>query len=187
MPRRKPKNPPITVPPPRTGKPGRPIGSKEFISEKVREAFSQLLEGASPHLQEWLIATAKKHPDKALDIFTRISERFVPSLARTEITGKDGEALVPIQINMPQIHLPGSVPGQMIGGGAPQTLLTTAEEVPKITGELPASEPLLETGGGAPAESPQELSEPPVEAPQQEFAFLPDLGKVSAPPGWTRD
>lgn len=182
MPRRPPKN---KILPGQPGNPGRPHGAtaKIRVSDKVREAFEQLLAGAAPHLEDWLIRTAQKHPDKALDLWVKISERFVPTLSRQELTGVDGKPLVPIQINMPQIHLPGN----MIGEASPlagTSLVTLPGGEHK---ELPASEPLLETGGGAPAESPQELFEPPVEAPQQEILFMPDLGKVSAPPGWTRE
>lgn len=103
MPRRKPKH---LYEPGQSGNPnGRPVGAgnKIVIAERVREAFSQLLDNNVDKLEEWLYAAAKKDPVKALDLWVRISERFVPMLSRTEITGKDGEAFTPITINLPSL------------------------------------------------------------------------------------
>lgn len=134
MPRRKPKN---TILPGQPGNPGRPHGAtaKIRISDKVREAFEQLLAGATPHLEDWLIRTAQKHPDKALDLWVKISERFVPSLQRTEITGKDGEAFAPITINIPTFNLPKPGGTIEIGESTPTSLLASPAEVPKEIGE----------------------------------------------------
>lgn len=133
MPRRKPKH---LFQPGVSGNPaGKPPGAtnKIVIAERVREAFSQLLDNNVDKLEEWLHAAAKKDPVKALDLWVRISERFVPMLSRTEITGKDGEAFQPITINLPNI--PKINVATSIGEGAPIPLLATPAEEVKAIGE----------------------------------------------------
>ena len=159
MPRRKPKH---LYEPGQSGNPnGRPVGAgnKIVIAERVREAFSQLLDNNVDKLEEWLYAAAKKDPVKALDLWVRISERFVPMLSRTEITGKDGEAFSPITINLPNI------PKISIGEGSPIPLLSSPAEGVKELGEgtpamipmfLPDSPEKEIISEGAPAEDPRE-------------------------------
>jgi len=78
-----------------------------------------LLQSQIPNLQDWLNRAAAKDPIKALDLFTRISERFVPSLQRVDHT-IEGNVHMPINILMPNptINLPINVPTS-IGEGAP--------------------------------------------------------------------
>ena len=78
---------------PRINRDGRPKGSKNKITEEIREQFSNILENKLPEMQEWLERTAETDPAKALDLAMRLSERFVPMLSRQELTGKDGEDL----------------------------------------------------------------------------------------------
>jgi len=122
MPRRPVKNPKVSrFQPGQSGNPsGRPKGIKNsiIVADKVREAFAQLLDNNIDQLESWLHALAKKNPEKALDIWVRISERFVPMLSRTEITSADGQAFTPITINLP------SIPQFTIGGGASAESLT---------------------------------------------------------------
>ena len=135
MPRRPKKLPDHLFKPGQSGNPaGRPPGaaSKIVIAERVREAFTQLLDNNVDKLEEWLIAAAKKDPVKALDLWVRISERFVPMLSRTEITGKDGEAFTPITINLPNI------PSISIGEGAPTMNLPEGKETLAIGEGTPA-------------------------------------------------
>jgi hypothetical protein len=162
MPRRKPKH---GFQPGVSGNPaGKPPGTtnKIVIAERVREAFSQLLDNNVDKLEEWLYAAAKKDPVKALDLWVRISERFVPMLSRTEITGKDGEAFSPITINLPNI------PKISLGESSPTSLLTSPAEEVKALGEgtpaqfpvfLPEREVLPDLGEGAPAEDSREFPE----------------------------
>jgi hypothetical protein len=204
MPRRAPKH---AIKPGQVLNPnGRPVGAgnKVVISEKVREAFAKLLEGAAPHLEEWLIATAKKNPDKALDIFTRISERFVPSLSRTELVGKDGEAFAPITINMPMFNLPKPDSPQSLGEpssiplpvppGAETKAIGEGTPTEDRPGHYEHSQSAVSKEDGHYEHSDSAVSEPHSSEPAGEpspdvdsFTFLPDLGKVSAPPGWKRD
>ena len=72
---------------------GRPKGVANRISQELREAFALLLENNLEEYEIWLARVAAKDPAKALDLALRISERFIPTLARTEVTGKDGKDL----------------------------------------------------------------------------------------------
>lgn len=161
MPRRKKKVPHSAIKPGEVRNPnGRPRGSANQINEQVREAFAMLLAGSADRLQEWMDRAAEKDPIKALDIFTRISERFVPSLQRVDHNIEGSQIMVPIQINLP------SIPQVTVGRGASteNSMLPSPGEDPIALPEpnptfvLPKFElspnilrDIEETGGGAPA------------------------------------
>jgi hypothetical protein len=169
MPRRKPKH---LFQPGQSGNPlGKPIGAsnKVVISEKVREAFSQLLENNIDQLEGWLHALAKKNPEKALDIWVRISERFVPSLQRTD-HHIEGNFQMPINILMPNptIHLGSQEQRLGIGEGAP-TMIGESYSMPSEqtsnnleVGEGAATDPELVSisGEGAPTDGVFSLNLP---------------------------
>ena len=122
-----------------------------------------ILENKLPELEEWLTRAAQKDPLKTADLLLRISERFTPSLSRTEITSADGQPFTPITINLP------SIPKFSIGEGAPAEalLIPPGEDTkelpePNPTFQIPKFElspnilrDIEETGGGASAESPR--------------------------------
>ena len=72
---------------------GRIPGSKNKIQDEVKQGFAKLLENKIPELESWLTRVAERDPAKALEIFTKISERFLPQLSRQEVTGADGKDL----------------------------------------------------------------------------------------------
>lgn len=76
---------------PNINRKGRPKGSKNKITKEVREAFSMILQNKLPDLERWLTQVSHDDPAKAAEILMKLSERFLPILARTEITGADGE------------------------------------------------------------------------------------------------
>lgn len=86
--------------PPNAGK-GRPKGVPNRSTATVREAIANLLERNAEKMDEWLQLVAygddelgiKPAPDKALDIMQKMAEYHIPKLARTEVTGKDGDAV----------------------------------------------------------------------------------------------
>ena len=114
-----------------------------------------ILENKLPELEEWLTRAAHKDPLKTADLLLRISERFTPSLSRTEITGAEGTAFSPITINLPNI------PKISLGEGAPVLPLDSPRElgegslaeIPMFLQEPPAKEIISE---GAPAEDSRE-------------------------------
>ena len=59
----------------------------------MKEAFALLVEQNLPRMNELLDRVAEDNPEKALDLIIKLSERFVPALARTEVTAADGEDL----------------------------------------------------------------------------------------------
>ena len=71
--------------------PGRPKGMPNKATSKVREAIAELLERNAGNMDRWLNEVAEKDPYKALDLMQKLSEYHIPKLARTEVTGKDGE------------------------------------------------------------------------------------------------
>ena len=81
---------------------GRPKGSMNDVSRRVRETFAGLLEGRAEELAESLDRLRDKDPKSYLEIYIKLSERFVPAMSRTEITGLDGEPIQPIQIILPK-------------------------------------------------------------------------------------
>ena len=72
---------------------GRPRGSKNKITEEIREAFQMVLENKLPDLERWLQQTAQEDPAKAIDLLLKLSNRFLPELSRQELTGADGADL----------------------------------------------------------------------------------------------
>ena len=72
--------------------PGRPKGMPNKATSKVREAIAELLDRNAGNMDRWLNEVAEKDPYKALDLMQKLSEYHIPKLARTEVTGRDGEA-----------------------------------------------------------------------------------------------
>lgn len=78
---------------PRINRQGRPEGTKNKAPDKIRTAMAMLLEDNLDNMSLWLAQIAADNPEKAMDIMIRLSERFVPKLSATQITGADGEEL----------------------------------------------------------------------------------------------
>jgi hypothetical protein len=82
---------------PKTG--GRKPGSVNKSTKEFRDTVSALLEKNSANVGIWLTQVAEGHgevkpaPEKALDLLAKLAEFAAPKLARTEHTGKDGDAM----------------------------------------------------------------------------------------------
>lgn len=72
---------------------GRPKGSKNKATQHIREAYQKLTEDNLEKMSIWISQVASEDPAKAMDIMIRLSEYILPKLARTEVTGNDGEDL----------------------------------------------------------------------------------------------
>jgi hypothetical protein len=80
---------------------GRKPGAVNETTRQIKEVFANLLEGQERQLADALEKVRLTNPKAYLELYVKISERFVPQVSRAEITGQDGEALQPIQIILP--------------------------------------------------------------------------------------
>ena len=72
---------------------GRPKGVPNKTTKQIREAYQKLTEDNLDRMSIWISQVASEDPAKAMDIMIRLSEYIIPKLARTEVTGNDGEDL----------------------------------------------------------------------------------------------
>jgi hypothetical protein len=75
------------------GGPGRPRGSVNKVSTRVRDAFALLLDNQMDSLESMILRIAEKDPRGAVELIIKISERFLPKLTQTQITGEEGKPL----------------------------------------------------------------------------------------------
>ena len=74
---------------------GRQAGTPNKATLAAREAIARFVDGNADRLQGWLEEIAEeKGAEAAFRCFTDLVEYHVPKLARTELTGQDGQALV---------------------------------------------------------------------------------------------
>ncbi len=70
-------------------------GAPNKSTAQAREAIARFVDGNAERLQEWLDQIAAQDgPKAAFDCFVDLIEYHVPKLARTEVTGERGGALV---------------------------------------------------------------------------------------------
>ena len=72
---------------------GRPKGSKNKNTQEVREAYQRLVEGNLENMSQWIQAVDAEDPAKAFDLMVKLSDFVIPKLARTELTGANGDDL----------------------------------------------------------------------------------------------
>ena len=82
--------------PPNAGK-GRAKGVPNKATTAFRETIQKLLEANSENVSLWLKQVAAEDPGKALDLVSKLAEYATPKLARTEVSGTDGQ---PLQIQV---------------------------------------------------------------------------------------
>ena len=80
---------------------GRPKGAPNKSTAAAREAIAKMAELNAPRFAIWLDEVAQKSPEKACDIYLRAIEYHIPKLARTEVTGQDGQP-VALQVTWAQ-------------------------------------------------------------------------------------
>jgi len=72
---------------------GRPKGSRNKTTNRIREAYQNLVEMNLDNMSLWIAQMAAENPEKAMDTMIKLSEYIIPKLARQELTGQDGEDL----------------------------------------------------------------------------------------------
>jgi len=72
---------------------GRKPGTLNKNTKQIRQAYQKLTEDNLENMSLWLTQIAADDPAKAMDLMLRLSEYIIPKLARTEVTGNDGEDL----------------------------------------------------------------------------------------------
>ena len=91
---------------------GRPKGVPNKATTQFKEALNTLFEYSAPHMVTWL----EQIPDaeRRFDILAKFAEYLYPKLARTELTGRDGEDLKIIwplpRTELDEIRPPAGVP-----------------------------------------------------------------------------
>jgi hypothetical protein len=76
---------------------GRPKGGTNASTEKIKLAYTQLLEGNLDKIQTWLNQTAAEDPARALDFLIKLSPFVVPKKSEQDISID-----TPIQIVIPK-------------------------------------------------------------------------------------
>jgi hypothetical protein len=72
---------------------GRGKGTPNKTTAEIREAYQKLVDDNLDNMKVWLERVAEDDPNKALDMMLKLSEYFIPKLARQELTGPDGKDL----------------------------------------------------------------------------------------------
>lgn len=72
---------------------GRRKGAVDKDTRRIREAYQLLLENNLDNLTMWLEEIGEQSPEKAFNIIVKMSEYFLPKLARQEVTGLEGKDL----------------------------------------------------------------------------------------------
>ena len=67
-------------------------GIPNAATSKAREIIARIANDTAPKIDQWLMEV--EDPAKRLDLYLKLIEYHIPKLARTEVTGGDGEPLV---------------------------------------------------------------------------------------------
>lgn len=85
------------------GNKGKPKGAVNKTTNKIREAFTKLVEDNLDNMTIWLADIAADNPKDALDLINKLAEYTTPKLARVEnaheVNEKDTEINITIKRN----------------------------------------------------------------------------------------
>lgn len=79
---------------------GRPKGSANKTTNKIREAFTKLVEDNLDNMTLWLTDVAADNPEKALTIINQMAEYTTPKLARVENKIETDEEINQVKIEI---------------------------------------------------------------------------------------
>ena len=80
---------------------GRPKGTPNRTTMIVRDLFANILENEQENFKAALEQLRISSPKDYVQVMTKLSQRFLPEMTRSEITGLDGEPLNPVNIILP--------------------------------------------------------------------------------------
>lgn len=72
---------------------GREKGTPNKSTLAVREAIAKLADGHAERFIGWIDKVAETDPGRAADLYLKAIEYHIPKLARSELTGANGERL----------------------------------------------------------------------------------------------
>lgn len=75
------------------GNKGKQKGTLNKTTRDIKEAYRMLIENNLDNMTLWLETIANKNPERAIHIISELSEYVIPKLARTELTGEDGNEI----------------------------------------------------------------------------------------------
>jgi hypothetical protein len=70
---------------------GRVEGTKNRVTQNIRKAYQDLVEGNLDNMSQWIGHIANENPKEAMELMIKLSEFVIPKLARTELTGANGD------------------------------------------------------------------------------------------------
>jgi len=79
---------------------GRPKGSANKTTNKIREAFTRLVEDNLENMTTWLTKVAETSPKEALTIINQMAEYTTPKLARVENKIETDEEINEVKIEI---------------------------------------------------------------------------------------
>jgi len=78
---------------------GKPKGSANKTTNKIREAYQKLIEDNLENMTIWLMQVAADDPKGALDILNKMAEYTTPKLARVENKLETEDGITEIKLN----------------------------------------------------------------------------------------
>ena len=85
---------------------GRKKGTPNKASARLREAFTELLEGNMGKVQELFDKVAEKNPQKALELLLKLSEFALPKLRAIEVNNEPEDKHTSLNINIIDTGVP---------------------------------------------------------------------------------
>jgi len=82
------------------GNSGKPKGATNKTTNKIREAFTKLVEANLENMTTWLETVADTNPREALNIINQMAEYTTPKLARVENKIETDEEINEVKINI---------------------------------------------------------------------------------------
>lgn len=86
---------------------GRPTGTQNKVTQDLRERFKEFADNNFSKVQIWLDRCAETDPDKALDIYLRLTERVIGRAPQQIDITSGGQTLTP-----PAIYVIGDPPAE---------------------------------------------------------------------------